>query len=146
MNAPHGLHRHQYFQFNIANALFSETVLFFSHEMIKWGVLIQGWWYVHVLSLLTSMCTYYMQPLEVHAHMHKFIKFRGCLEAASERPTYLLALHLHGPRFTTPDKMQGSKSVKQHATMNNFQLYFKRGKKKSFILSLRNSEICLYEI
>ena len=96
------------------------------------GTLIQGPWYVHILSLLTSTCngtcTYYVhplqvpryvhvpaskQPLEVHAHtsryvlgqncitarsvqryvhipeqtylIHKFIKFRGCLEAASEQ-------------------------------------------------------------
>ena len=36
------------------------------------GALIQGWWYVHVFSLLTSTCigtcTDYMQPLEVRAH------------------------------------------------------------------------------
>ena len=39
-------------------------------------------------------CTYYMQPLQVHWYVHvpeqtylihKFIKFRGCLEAASVR-------------------------------------------------------------
>ena len=36
------------------------------------GALIQGQWYVHVLSLLTSTCIgtciYYVQPLEVCAH------------------------------------------------------------------------------
>ena len=56
------------------------------------------------VSLLTSMCIgkfmYYVQPLQVHRYVHipryvhvpeqtylihKFIKFRGCLEAASKR-------------------------------------------------------------
>ena len=53
-------------------------------------------------------CTYYMQPLQVHWYVHvpeqtylihKFIKFRGCLEAY---PTYLVAQNIHGPAFTTP--------------------------------------------
>ena len=79
------------------------------------GALIQGHWYVHILSLLGSMCIgtcmfyvqplgkcmYYMQPLgkcmyqplnSLYRYVHipryvleqKLIKFRGCLEAASE--------------------------------------------------------------
>ena len=65
------------------------------------GALIQGLWYVHILSLLACMClgtcTYYMQPLvfnvwwfnrtlSIYAHTSLLIiKFRGCLETASER-------------------------------------------------------------
>ena len=100
--------------------------------LLRWGqkkgALIQGQWYMHVLSLLTStsigMCTYYVQPLQVHRNVHvpwykhvpaskqlllvcartsridlgTFIKFRGCLEAASE------CTNIHGPCFTTPRK------------------------------------------
>ena len=95
------------------------------------GMLIQGWWYVHVLSLLASTCigmctcTYYVQPLGtctkpnlVHAHtkvcsrdmcmygmIQIFIKFIGCLEAASERTNVPLSsahtwnLFHHHPLF-----------------------------------------------
>ena len=39
------------------------------------GSLIQGRWYVHILSLLAStsigMCTYYVQPLQVHKYVHE---------------------------------------------------------------------------
>ena len=38
------------------------------------GALIQGWWYVHILSLLTSMCigtcTYYVQP---HNSLYRYL-------------------------------------------------------------------------
>ena len=38
------------------------------------GALIQGWWYVHIISLLTSTCigtcTYYVQPVQVPRYVH----------------------------------------------------------------------------
>ena len=53
--------------------------------------------------MYTTMCTY--QPLNSLyrcVHLNQIIKFKGCLEAASERTNVPLNSVVLGPCFTTP--------------------------------------------
>ena len=112
---------------NLTNKFWTYPKSFSNLQSLIKGALIQGRWYMHILSLLASTCIgtcmYYLQPLGtctyqplnslyrymhvprsvqryvhvpwsvmryVHAPkqtylIHKFIEFRGCLEAPTER-------------------------------------------------------------
>ena len=74
--------------------------------------LIQGRWYMHVLSILAitsiGMCTNYVQPLQVHRYVQVPASKQPLLVCAHTSRTDLLYCYsyelwyVHGPCFTPP--------------------------------------------